>query len=134
MVAGYGPCGEGLAKCAKGLGALVTVTEVDPVRALQARMDGFTVVPMAKAAPTGDIFVTVTGDIDVITMDHIRTMKSGAILANSGHFDLEIDVKALYAAAKSIEQTRLGLEKITLDADHHVYLCGQGRLVKPEIV
>ncbi len=129
VVAGYGPCGEGLAKCAKGLGALVTVTEVDPVRALQARMDGFEVVPMTKAAPTGDIFVTVTGDINVITLDHIRMMKPGAILANSGHFDLEIDVKALYAAATAVEQTRTGLERISLPNSHHVYLCGQGRLV-----
>ena len=129
VVAGYGPCGEGVAKVAKGMGAIVTVSEVNPVRALQARMDGHEVRPMAEAAKYGDIFITVTGDIDVITLDHIRSMKPGAILANSGHFDLEIDVKALYAAATSVEQTRPGLEKISLNDTHHAYLCGQGRLV-----
>ncbi len=129
VVAGYGPCGEGLAKCARGLGAIVTVTEVDPVRALQARMDGFEVTKMAKAASYGDIFATVTGDINVITLDHIKKMKQGAIIANSGHFDVEIDVKNLYKKAKSVEEIRSGLEKITLTGGHFVYLCGQGRLV-----
>lgn len=129
VVAGYGPCGQGVANVSRGMGALVTVTEVDPVRALQARMDGFDVLPMKDAAKLGDIFVTVTGDINVITLAHMQSMKPGAILANSGHFDLEIDVKALYKAAKSVEQTRVGLEKVTLSATHHVYLCGQGRLV-----
>jgi len=129
VVAGYGPCGEGLSKCARGLGAIVTVTEVDPVRALQARMDGFEVSKMLKASTYGDIFATVTGDINVITMDHVKKMKNGAILANSGHFDVEIDVKALYKNAKSVRQIRPGLEKIDFGSDHFVYLCGQGRLV-----
>lgn len=129
VVAGYGPCGEGLSKCARGLGAIVSVTEVDPVRALQARMDGFEVVKMDQAATYGDIFATVTGDINVITVKHALKMKSGAILANSGHFDVEIDVKGLYKQAKSVEQIRAGLEKINFSKDHCVYLCGQGRLV-----
>jgi len=129
VVAGYGPCGEGVANVSRGMGAIVTVTEVDPVRALQARMDGFQVMPMAEAAKTGDIFVTVTGDLNVITFDHVKSMKPGVILANSGHFDAEIDVKTLYKQAKSVEQTRVGLERITFDDGHFVYLCGQGRLV-----
>jgi adenosylhomocysteinase len=129
VVAGYGPCGEGLSKCARGLGAIVTVTEVDPVRALQARMDGFEVVKMDQAATYGDIFATVTGDINVITVKHALKMKNGAILANSGHFDVEIDVKGIYKQAKSVEQIRMGLEKINFSKDHFVYLCGQGRLV-----
>jgi adenosylhomocysteinase len=111
------------------LGAIVSVTEVDPIRALQARMDGFEVVKMERAASFGDIFATVTGDLDVITLKHIAKMKDGAILANSGHFDVEIDVKNLYKKAKSIEQIRAGLEKITLPNKKFVYLCGQGRLV-----
>ncbi len=129
VVAGYGPCGEGLAKCARGLGAIVSVTEVEPIRALQARMDGFEVVRMDEAAKYGDIFATVTGDINVITLDHIKKMKEGVILANSGHFDVEIDVKNLYKKAKSVEKIREGLEKITLTGGHFIYLCGQGRLV-----
>lgn len=129
VVAGYGPCGEGLAKDARGLGAIVSVCEVDPIRALQARMDGFEVVKMDKAVQYGDIFVTVTGDINVITLDHIKKMNSGVILANSGHFDVEIDVRNLYKKAKSVEKIRPGLEKITLSGRHFVYLCGEGRLV-----
>jgi adenosylhomocysteinase len=129
VVAGYGPCGEGLAKCARGLGAIVSVTEVEPIRALQARMDGFEVVRMDEAAKYGDIFATVTGDINVITLDHIKKMKKGVILANSGHFDVEIDVKNLYKKARSVEKVREGLEKITLPGGHFVYLCGEGRLV-----
>ena len=129
VVAGYGPCGEGLSKCARGLGAIVSVTEVDPIRALQARMDGFEVVKMSSAASYGDIFATVTGDIHVITYEHVMKMKDGVILANSGHFDLEIDVKTIYEKAKSVEQTRPGLERIVFDNGHFVYLCGQGRLV-----
>jgi adenosylhomocysteinase len=129
VVAGYGPCGEGLAKCARGLGAIVTVTEVDPIRALQARMDGFEVAKMDDASAYGDIFVTVTGDINVITLKHAKKMKSGAILANSGHFDIEINVGSIYKASSEIKQIRPGLEQIKLGAKHHIYLCGQGRLV-----
>lgn len=129
VVAGYGPCGEGLAKCARGLGAIVSVTEVDPIRALQARMDGFEIEKMNNLASLGDIFVTVTGDINVIPLKLIEKMKTGAILANSGHFDVEIDVKNLYKKAKSVEKIRPGLEKINLKNNHFVYLCGEGRLV-----
>ncbi|PIT97159.1 adenosylhomocysteinase [Candidatus Berkelbacteria bacterium CG10_big_fil_rev_8_21_14_0_10_41_12] len=129
VVAGYGPCGEGLSKCARGLGAIVSVTEVDPIRALQARMDGFEVVKMSEAATYGDIFVTVTGDINVITLKHIKKMKTGTILANSGHFDVEIDVRNLYKQAKSVEQIRPGLQKINMIGEHFIYLCGEGRLV-----
>lgn len=129
IVAGYGPCGEGLSKCARGLGAIVSVTEVDPIRALQARMDGFEVVRMNQAASYGDIFATVTGDINVITVDHALKMKKGAILANSGHFDVEIDVEGLYKTAKSVDQVRPGLERINFSENHSIYLCGQGRLV-----
>jgi len=129
VIAGYGDCGKGVAKVAKGLGAIVTVTEVDPVKALQARMDGFQTMPMKQAAKFGDIFVTVTGDINVITMKEIGLMKDGAILANSGHFDVEIDVKSLREQAKKAEQIRPGLEKFILQSGKSVYLCGQGRLV-----
>ncbi len=129
IVAGYGDCGKGVAKVAKGMGALVVVTEVDAVKALQARMDGFETMPMKEATKFGDIFVTLTGDINVITMREINLMKDGAILANSGHFDVEIDVKGLRAAAKKTEAIRPGLEKFTLKNGKSVYLCGEGRLV-----
>jgi len=128
VVAGYGNCGQGLSNCARGMGALVTVTEVDEVKALQARMDGFQTMPMREACKIGDIFVTVTGDINVITPSHIKSMKDGAILANSGHFDCEIDIKGLRKMAKSITQVRPGLEEYKL-ADKSVFLCGEGRLV-----
>lgn len=129
VVAGYGECGQGVAKCARGLGAIVSVTEVEPIQALKARMDGFEVVKMTDAARYGDIFVTVTGDINVITTKDILKMKEGAILANSGHFDVEIDVKSLRKIAKEIKTTRTGLEKFTLPNGKNVYLCGEGRLV-----
>ncbi|MDA8102605.1 MAG: adenosylhomocysteinase [Nitrospiraceae bacterium] len=99
VVAGYGYCGKGVASRARGMGAQVVVTEVDPIRALEAVMDGFRVEPMDEAAREGDIFVTVTGDRDVIAEQHFKIMKDGAILANSGHFDIEIDLKALAAMA-----------------------------------
>src|SRR5690606_20800827 len=95
VVCGYGWCGKGVAMRARGLGAQVIVTEVDPLRALEAVMDGFRVMPIAEAAPLGDIFVTVTGDINVIDVPSFETMKSGAVMANSGHFDAEINLKAL---------------------------------------
>lgn len=129
VIAGYGDCGKGVAKVASGMGAIVTITEVDPVKALQARMDGFNTMPMREAARFGDIFVTVTGDINVITMKEIALMKDGAILANSGHFDVEIDVKSLREQAKKVEQIRPGLECFRLKTGKSIYLCGQGRLV-----
>lgn len=129
IVAGYGNCGQGVAKCARGMGALVTVTEVDPVKALQARMDGFEVMPMKEAAKIGDIFVTVTGNKEIISKEVIKSMKEGTILANSGHFDVEIDTKGLRKMAKKVEQVRPGLEKFTFNNNKSIYLCGQGRLV-----
>lgn len=133
VVAGYGDCGRGVAKIASGMGALPIVTEVDAVRALQARMDGYEVMPMLEAAKIGDIFVTVTGDINVITPMHMKTMKNGAILANSGHFDVEINIKGLHKMAQKVEEVRPGLEKFTLTTNDKrpkaIYLCGQGRLV-----
>jgi len=128
VVAGYGSCGKGVAKRAKGLGSNVVVTEVDPVRALQAKMDGFSVMPMEEAAPLGDIFVTVTGNKHVIRMEHVHQMKDGAILANSGHFDIEIDVAAMEAAAASKRLIRTSLEEYAIDGKR-IFLCGEGRLV-----
>ncbi len=101
VVAGYGDCGKGFALRAKGLGAKVIVTEVNPFKAMKAAFDGFNVMPMKQAAPLGDLFVTLTGDINVITLEHMKLMKDGAIVANSGHFDVEIDLKSLKKAAKS---------------------------------
>lgn len=129
VVCGYGNCGRGVSKCAGGMGSIVIITEVDPVRALQARMDGFEVMPIAEAAKIGDIFVTVTGDKSVITRKEMKLMKDGAILANAGHFDAEIDVKDLKKIAKKVEQVRPSLEKFTLGNGRSLYLCGQGRLV-----
>ncbi len=129
VVAGYGHCGQGVAKCARGMGSLVTVTEVDPIKALQARMDGFLVMPMREAAEVGDIFVTTTGNKHVISVVEMKLMKNGAIMANSGHFDIEIDTKGLRTLALATEQTRPSLEKFTLSNGKSLYLCGEGRLV-----
>ena len=129
VVSGYGPCGKGVSLRAKGLGAKVIVCEVDPVRALQAYLDGYRVMKIENAAKEGDLFITVTGDINVIKYEHIKLMKSGAILANSGHFDVEIDVKTLKQRAKSIKKVRPYLDKIELENGKHVYLCADGRLV-----
>src|SRR3989338_4161029 len=129
VVAGYGSCGKGVSRRAMGMGASVIVCEVDPVRALQAHADGFRVMKMSEAAPLGDIFVTVTGDRDVITMEHIEKMKNGAILANSGHFDIEIDVAALNNHAKQKRRIRWQLDEYVLKNGKKVFLCGEGRLV-----
>ncbi len=129
VVAGYGWCGRGLAMRAKGMGARVVVTEVDPVRALEAVMDGFEVMPMEKAAEIGDFFVTVTGDKNVIDLSHIEKMKDGAILANSGHFDVEINVAGLRKMAVSIEDVRPNVKKYTLPDGKRIYLLAEGRLV-----
>lgn len=133
VVAGYGSCGKGVSLRAKGLGANVIITEVDPFRALQAVMDGFRVMPMIEACKVGDIFLTVTGDIDVITYQHISRMKSGAIIANSGHFDCEIDIAGISAEADKIEDTRPFMKKYTFNKDTStewdVYILADGRLV-----
>lgn len=129
VVAGYGWCGRGVAKSAHGMGARVVVVEVDPVRALEAVMDGHQVMPMREAAKVGDIFVTVTGNRDAVTLEHMRRMKSGAIVCNSGHFDVEIDVAGLKAAAVSVRQVRPDATEYTLPEGHTVVLLAEGRLV-----
>ncbi|MDE2025499.1 MAG: adenosylhomocysteinase [Patescibacteria group bacterium] len=128
VVAGYGWCGKGVSMRAKGMGANVIVTEVDSVRALEAAMDGFQVVPMNEAAGKGDIFVTVTGDKHVITLSHMKKMKNGAIIANSGHFDVEIDMKDLEKHS-STRTLRDNLEEYTLLNTKKIYVLAQGRLV-----
>lgn len=129
VVSGYGWCGKGLASRASGMGANVVVTEVDPLRALEAVMDSFRVMPMAEAAKIGDFFCTVTGDKGVIRMEHMNQMKDGAIICNSGHFDVEIDVAALEENAKSKREIRDLVDEYTLDDNRRIILLGGGRLV-----
>ena len=129
VVAGYGWCGRGVAMRAKGLGAHVIVTEVDAMKALEAVMDGFQVMPMAKAAEVGDIFVTATGDKHVIAREHIERLKDGAILANTGHFNVEIDIPALRSLATETREARTFVEEFTLADGRTVYLLAEGRLV-----
>ena len=129
VVAGYGWCGRGLASRAHGMGAEVIVTEVDPVRALEARMDGFRVMPMREAAIIGDIFVTVTGDVNVIDMEAFERMKNGAIIANSGHFDAEINMKAISEMAKEKIEARPNLMEYRISKDKSLFVIAEGRLV-----
>jgi len=129
VVAGYGWCGRGLAERARGMGAHVIVTEVDPVRALQAVMDGFRVMPMADAAPVGDFFVTLTGDVNVIDRAHLEAMKDGAIMANSGHFDAEINLKALASMSEGKRGVRPSVDEYHLQDGRRVFLLAEGRLV-----
>ena len=129
VVAGYGWCGKGVAMRAKGLGAKVVVTEVDPVKAIEAVMDGFTVLPMAEAARVGDWFVTVTGCDGVIRPEHMLEMKEGAILCNAGHFDVEVDVAGLRALAKESREVRHNIEGFLLPNGKTIYLLAEGRLV-----
>ena len=130
VVAGYGWCGKGVASRARGMGAKVIVTEVDPVRALEAAMDGFEVMPMREAARIGDLFITLTGDMHVIAKEHLRVMKDGAVICNSGHFDIEIDIKALKQLAKKVQKNvRNFVDAYTLPGGRTVYLIGEGRLV-----
>lgn len=128
VVAGYGWCGKGLALRAHGMGAFVTVCEVDPVKALAAHMDGYKVTTMNDAARYGDFFVTVTGDKDVLTQKHFLIMKDGTILANSGHFDCEINVTELEKTAKTKQTVRENLDQYTLPDGRRLFLIGQGRL------
>jgi adenosylhomocysteinase len=128
VVAGYGYCGKGVSSRARGMGAQVVVTEVDPLRALEAVMDGFRVMPMVDAAREGDIFVTVTGDRDVLRSEHFAAMKDGAILANSGHFDIEIDLKALTDAADGRRAVRPSVEEFDLGGKR-ILVVAEGRLV-----
>ncbi len=129
VVAGYGWCGKGVAMRAKGLGAQVIVTEVDPVKAIEAVMDGFAVMPMAEAAPLGDVFVTVTGCHGVVTPAHMLAMKEGAILCNAGHFDVEVDAQGLRALAVSHFEARRNIVGYVLPNGRTVYLIAEGRLV-----
>ncbi len=129
VVAGYGWCGKGVSMRAKGLGARVIVTEVDPVRAIEAVMDGFTVLPMDEAAKIGDFFITVTGCRDVITPAHMLAMKEGAVLCNAGHFDVEVDVAGLRAMAVKSWVARENIEGFALGNGRSVYLLAEGRLV-----
>ena len=129
VVAGYGWCGKGVAMRAKGLGARVIVTEVDPIKAIEAVMDGFSVMPMEAAAPLGDIFVTVTGCKDVVTPEHMLLMKEGAILTNAGHFNVEVDYAGLEKLAVKKELRRDNIVGYTLPNGRSVNLIGEGRLV-----
>ncbi len=129
VVGGYGWCGKGVAMRAKGLGARVIVTEVDPIRAIEAVMDGFTVMPMAQAAKIGDIFCTVTGCERVITQEHFPLLKDGAILTNAGHFNVEVDMQALEKYAVSKHEARHNIEGYTLPNGRTVFVIAEGRLV-----
>ena len=129
VVAGYGWCGRGIAMRARGMGASVAVTEVDPLRALEAVMDGFRVMPMPEAAQIGDIFVTATGDIKVIDRHHFEVMKDGAILANSGHFNVEINIPGLQELAVEVHQPRQGVDQYFMADGRRISVLGEGRLV-----
>jgi adenosylhomocysteinase len=129
VVGGYGWCSRGIAMRAKGLGANVIVTEVQPTRALEAVMDGYRVMPMAEASPIGDIFVTATGDINVICKEHIQKMKDGAIMCNSGHFNVEINIPDLESFTKAKRTMRPNMEEYSLNDGRNLYLLAEGRLV-----
>ena len=129
VVAGYGWCGKGVAMRAKGLGARVIVTEIDPIKAMEAVMDGFRVMSMAEAAPIGDLFVTVTGCEDVITEEHFLKMKDGAICCNAGHFDCEVSVKQLKKIAESEKPARQNIQEYQLPGGKRIYILAEGRLV-----
>jgi len=128
-VAGYGWCGRGLSSRARGMGARVIVTEVDPLPALEAVMDGFTVMPMGDAAKIGDIFCTVTGNIHVLRKEHFERMKDGAIVCNSGHFNVEIDIPALEKMSKSVRTVRPFVDEYTLGSGRRIHILGEGRLI-----
>ncbi len=130
VVAGYGWCGRGVAMRARGMGANVIVTEVNPIRALEAVMDGYRVMPMMEAAKVGDLFITLTGDIHVLRKEHFQVMKDGAILANSGHFNVEIDIEGLKEMAKEErKEVRNFVDQYILSDGRSLYLLGEGRLI-----
>ena len=130
VIAGYGWCGRGAAMRAAGMGAVVTVTEVDPLKALEATMDGFNVATMREAAAYGDLFITLTGDKHVIRAEHFRRMKDGAMVCNSGHFDVEIDIPALKGLAKKVtKNVRNFVDEYTLTKGRRIYLLAEGRLI-----
>ncbi len=129
VVSGYGWCGKGVAMRAKGHGADVIITEINPVRALEAVMDGFRVMPMAEAAKIGDIFITVTGNKSILTHDHFERMKDGAVIANSGHFNVEIDIPALEKLSSSKKPVRPFVDEYAMKDGRKLYLLGEGRLI-----
>lgn len=129
VVAGYGWCGRGVAMRAKGMGAKVIVTEVDPFKALEALMDGFDVMPMSEAAKIGDVFCTLTGDINVIRPEHFAVMKDRAIVSNSGHFNVELDLEGLAKMAKSRREVRPFVEEYVMEDGRRIYILGEGRLI-----
>lgn len=129
VVCGYGWCGKGIAKRAQGMGAQVIITEVNPIPALEAVMDGFQVMPLIKACELGDVFVTATGNVNVIDEAHFSQMKDGAILANSGHFNVEISIPTLESLARSKRRVRPLVEEYTLNDGRRIYLLGEGRLI-----
>src|SRR5437016_12198815 len=129
VIAGYGWCGRGIAMRAKGLGADAIVTEINPVRALEAVMDGFRVMPMAEAAKIGDIFVTVTGNKSVLGAEHFEKMKDGAVLCNSGHFNVEIDIPALERMSAGNRIARPFVQEYSVKDGRRIYLLGEGRLI-----
>jgi adenosylhomocysteinase len=129
VVAGYGWCGKGAALRARGMGGNVIVTEVDPIRAIEAVMDGFRVLPMAEAAPHGDLFITVTGNKHVIRPEHFDVMKDGAMVCNSGHFDIEIDLKSLGAKASEVKEVRNFTQEYKLPSGKSIVVLGEGRLI-----
>jgi adenosylhomocysteinase len=129
VVAGYGWCGKGVAMRAKGLGADVIVTETNPVRALEAVMDGFRVMPMVEAAKIGDVFITVTGNKSILAHEHFEKMKNGAVISNSGHFNVEIDIPALEKLSSGKKPVRPFVEEYTMKDGRKIYLLGEGRLI-----
>jgi adenosylhomocysteinase len=130
VVCGYGWCGKGVAMRARGMGAHVIVTEIDPIRALEAAMDGFQVKPIAEAAPAGDLFITVTGDIHVIRGEHFSKMKDGAMICNSGHFNVELALDDLAKLAKKVnKQVRSFVDEYVLSDGRKLYVLGEGRLI-----
>ena len=129
VVAGYGWCGRGVAMRARGLGARVIITEIDSIKAIEAVMDGFEVMPMAGAAKIGDVFVTLTGDINVIDEPHFKLMKDGAIVCNSGHFNVELNLGALRKISVSVKTVKLNVEEYQLKNGRRIYVLAEGRLV-----
>jgi adenosylhomocysteinase len=129
VVAGYGWCGRGVAMRARGMGAIVLVTEINPVKAIEAAMDGFEVVSMANASPRGNLFITMTGNKNVLRAEHFAAMKDGAIVCNSGHFNVEIDIPALEKAAKEKKNNRPFVDEYAMADGRRIFLLGEGRLI-----
>jgi adenosylhomocysteinase len=129
VICGYGWCGKGVAMRARGMGAHIIVTEVEPIRALEAVMDGYSVMPIAEASKIGDIFITLSGDMNVLDSAHFSAMKDGAMVANSGHFNVEINIPALERMAKAKRRIRLYIDEYTLPSGRRIFLLGEGRLI-----